>query len=134
MLHNYAAGYVTYVMLISALEYQIISLSCILANLDLSAFNSLQIVYTINSSKFEILTTAGIEIISLDDAVKTVEPDVQVVHNFARANVPVDYIAFYRLEFLLTEKHKLKCFSIRLIIYLKYHFWFNWETKDYGIL
>ena len=100
----------------------------------MSAFASLRTVYSINSSKFDIFTTAGIEIIALDDAVKTVEPDVDVVHNFARANVPVDYIAFYRLEFLLTEKHKLKCFSIRLIIYLKYHFWFNWETKDYGIL
>ena len=93
---DYAAGYVTYVMLISALEYQIISLSCILANLDLSAFTSLQIVYSINSSKFDIFTTAGIEIIALDDAVKTVEPDVDAVHTFARANIPFDYISAYR--------------------------------------
>ena len=83
-------------MLISVLKYQIISLSWILANLDLSAFTSLQTVYSINSSKFDIFTTAGIDIIALDDAIKTVEPDVDAVHTFARANIPFDYISAYR--------------------------------------
>ena len=91
-------------MLNSALKYQIISLSWILANLDLSAFTSIRTVYSINASKFDILTTAGIVRVALDDAVKTVEPDVDAVHNFARANVPFDYISVYRLELLLTEK------------------------------
>ena len=88
--------YVGFRLKLSALEYQIISLSCILANLDLSAFTSLQTVYSINSSKFDIFTTAGIDIIALDDAIKTVEPDVDAVHTFARANIPFDYISAYR--------------------------------------
>ena len=67
-------------------------------------FTTLRTVYSINSSKFDVFTTAGIEIVALDDAVKTFEPDVDAVHNFARANIPFDYVSFYRLKFLLSEK------------------------------
>ena len=86
-------------MLIWALKYQIPedeSWWWILANLDLRPFTSLRTVYSINSSKFDVLTAAGIKISdALDDAVKTVETNVEAVYNFGRANVPFDYISFY---------------------------------------
>ena len=58
-------------------------------------FTSIRTVYSINSSKFDVFTSDGIRIVALDDAVKTVEPDADAVNNFARANVPFDYISFY---------------------------------------
>ena len=50
-----------------------------------------------------MLTTAGIEIVALDEGVKIIEPNVEAVRNFARANVPFDHISCYGLDLLLTE-------------------------------
>ena len=71
-------------------------LTWILATLDLSAFASLKTVYSINSSKFDILTADGTETVTLDEAVKDAKPNVEAIHNFTRANVPYGYISTYR--------------------------------------
>ena len=64
--------------------------------MDLSAFASLKTVYSINSSKFDILTADGTETVTLDEAVKDAKPNVEAIHNFTRANVPYGYISTYR--------------------------------------
>ena len=64
--------------------------------MDLSAFASLKTVYSINSSKFDILTADGTETVALDEAVKDAKPNVEAIQNFARANVPYGYISSYR--------------------------------------
>ena len=59
-------------------------------------FASLKTVYSINSSKFDILTADGTETVTLDEAVKDAKPNVEAIQNFARANVPYGYISTYR--------------------------------------
>ena len=71
-------------------------LTLTLATLDLSAFTSLKTVYSINSSKFDILAADGTETVDLDEAVKSAKPNIEAIHNFTRANVPYGYISSYR--------------------------------------
>ena len=63
--------------------------------LDLSAFKSLKTVYSINSSNFDILTADGTETVNLDEALKNTKPNAEEIHNFAKANVPFDYVSAY---------------------------------------
>ena len=71
-------------------------LTLISETLDLSAFATVKTVYSINSSKFDILTADGTETVTLDEAVKDAKPNVEAIHNFTRANVPYGYISTYR--------------------------------------
>ena len=77
-------------------EFNILKL--ILGILDLSAFTSLKTVYAINSSKFDILTAGGTDIVTLDEAIKDTKPNVGAIQNFTRKNVPYGYVSAYRLE------------------------------------
>ena len=58
-------------------------------------FASLKSVYSINFSKFDILTADGTETVNLDDALLNTKPNVEEIYNFARANVPFDYVSAY---------------------------------------
>ena len=58
-------------------------------------FASLKTVYSINTSKFDILTADGTETVTLNDAMKDVKPNVEAIQNFAKANVPYGYISAY---------------------------------------
>ena len=62
----------------------------------MSAFASLKTVYSINTSKFDILTADGTDTVTLDDALKDVKPNIEAIQNFARENVPYGYISAYR--------------------------------------
>ena len=71
-------------------------LTLISETLDLSAFATVKTVYSINSSKFDILAADGTETVDLDKAVKSAKPNIEAIHNFTRANVPYGYISTYR--------------------------------------
>ena len=71
-------------------------LTLISETLDLSAFATVKTVYSINSSKFDILTGDGTETVALDEAIKSARPNIEAIHNFTRANVPYGYISSYR--------------------------------------
>jgi acyl-CoA synthetase (AMP-forming)/AMP-acid ligase II len=74
-------------------EIVIIDKKYLTATLDLGAFSTLKTVYSINSSKYDILTADGTETVALDEAVKSAKPNVEAIHNFTRANVPYGYIS-----------------------------------------
>ena len=61
----------------------------------MSLFGSLENVYFINSSKFDVLTADGIDTMALDDAIKNAKPNVEEIHNVTRKNVPCGYISTY---------------------------------------
>ena len=61
----------------------------------MSAFKSLKTVYSINSSKFDILTADDTDTVALDEVIKNTKPNVDAIKNFSRANVPFGYISAY---------------------------------------
>ena len=52
-------------------------------------------VYSINYSKFEILTADDTDEVTLDEAIKNAKPNVEAIHNFTRRNVPYGFIVTY---------------------------------------
>lgn len=70
-------------------------LNIILGTLDLSNFKSLKTVYSINSSKFDILTSPKTFTAALDELIKHVQPNRKAIHKFTKENVPFGYISAY---------------------------------------